>query len=239
MLLRNRCGVFFFALTFVTACFVTACGNSSGGQATTDNPCPTPDDPPPLLQSFAIVHPTSFSAISATIMGVVPDDVGAAIGSGTAIRNRITYDRDGIAGEKEVQFKNELFLVDYPKPGNETLFAFIKVNVDNVETLCRSDTATPNATPPVDKRDLGRWVSVLLKGKIVDGVAIFGNPTGDNYTFTFAYPVQPGSASQYNLCADDKTSVSAHRFRDLVSVDAGRAVDYRDCADGSIAFSIE
>jgi hypothetical protein len=180
------------------------------------------------------------TAIKSTIVPVLPGAVFGAILAGAKINNLITYDRKGIVGEKGIQFKNELFLVDYPNPGDETRFAFIKVRVDEVDTLCRSDTATTTPTV-VPARDLGRWVSVSLKGTIIEGVAIFGNPKGDDYTFSFAYTVDPGDDSQFLLCADG-TLVSEHPFRDLNSVDPGRASDYRDCADipegGSIAFRV-
>ena len=70
------------------------------------------------------------------------------------------------------------------------------------------------------------------------------NPKGDDYTFSFAYTVDPGSASEYqntghqkDTC-DDDTNIFDHPFRDLNSVDPGRASDYRDCADGSITFKV-
>jgi hypothetical protein len=182
-----------------------------------------------------MVHSTALNAITATIEPVLPLAVLGALflpdgtpNPDTEVRNRLTYDR------KERKFTNKLFLVITGVEATDP-FAFIEVRVNKVDTLCRSDTATPNATPPVAERELGSWVSVLLKGKILNGVAVFGNPQGDDYTFSFAYTVAPGSASEYKLCADG-SPVSEHPFRDLNSVDAGRASDYRDCADGSITF---
>jgi len=231
MSLRNRFGVFFFALTLVTA-YTYAFADPS----TTDSPCATPDEKSPVVESFSIEHPTTVDAIKSTIQGVLPVDIGVAIFVlHKTITNRITYDRKGIVGDKGIQFKNELFLVDYPNPGDETRFAFIKVSVDEVDTLCRSDTATTTPTV-VPERDLGRWVSVLLKGTIIEGVAVFGNPKGDDYTFSFAYIVEPGSPSQFITDCSTVDPGHPHPFRDLNSVDPGRASDYRDCADGSIAF---
>ena len=231
MSLRNRFGVFCFALIFVTA-YTYAFAKPP----TTDSPCTPSDARPPVIESFSIVHPTALDAIKSTIEGVLPPDIGFAIFvSHKNITNRITYDRKGIVGDKGIQFKNELFLVRSGVEDTEP-FAFIKVRVDEVDTLCRSDTG-----PPDKVRNLGRWVSVLLKGTIMDGVAVFGNPIGDDYTFSFAYTVDPGDDSQFPLCADG-TLVSEHPFRDLNSVDPGRASDYRDCADipegGSIAFRV-
>jgi len=173
-------------------------------------------------------HLTAVTAITATIEPVLPDDViNAIFVLGAKVNNRITYDR------KERKFTNKLFLVEGAVERTEP-FAFIEVRVAKVDTLCRSDTATTSPTT-VDERPLGRWVSVLLKGKITNGVAVFGNPKGDDYTFSFAYTVDPGSASEYKACADDPDVF--HPFRDLNSVDPGRASDYRDCADGSITFA--
>jgi hypothetical protein len=226
MSLRNRFGVFCFALIFVTA-YTYAFAKPP----TPDSPCATPHEKSPVLESFSIVHPTALDAIKSTIEGVLPPDIGFAIFVlHKKITNRITYDRK----RKGSQFINELFLVDYPDTGDETRFAFIKVRVDEVDTLCRSDTATTTPTV-VDERNLGRWVSVLLKGRIKEGVAVFGNPKGDDYTFSFAYIVEPGDASQFMLCADG-SDVFDHPFRDLNSVDPGRASDYAACADGSITF---
>jgi len=248
MSLRNRFGAFFFALTFVTAC-----AYSFAEQSTTDSPCATPDARSPVLESFSMVHLTALNAITSTIAPVLPGEVLGALflqdgtpNPDTQVRNRLTYDR------KERKFTNKLFLVI--KDVEETdPFAFIEVRVNKVDTLCRSDTGTPNATatPPVDPRDLGRWVSVLLQGKILNGVAVFGNPgkpegddgkpEGDDYTFSFAYTVDPGDPSEYGTMqapgkCSDGTNVFDHPFRDLNSVDSGRASDYRDCADGSITF---
>jgi len=70
MSLRNGFGVFFFALTFVTAC-----AYSFAGQSTTDSPCATPDARPPRLQSFDIEHPVELTDIQSTIeVGVIPPD---------------------------------------------------------------------------------------------------------------------------------------------------------------------
>ena len=241
MSLRNRFGVFCFALIFVTA-YTYAFADPK----TTDSACLTPDARPPVVERFSIVHLTALNAIKSTIAPHLGGDVLEALflrngdpNPDTQVNNRITYERKGI--EKGIQFTNKLFLVRGvlgPGGGVEDAepFAFIKVRVDEVDTLCRSDTG-----PPDKVRNLGRWVSVLLKGTIMDGVAVFGNPIGDDYTFSFAYTVDPGDDSQFLLCADG-TLVSEHPFRDLNSVDPGRASDYRDCADipegGSIAFRV-
>jgi len=236
MSLRNRFGVFFFALTFVTAY-----ASAFAEQSTTDGPCATPDARSPVLESFSMVHPTAVTAITSTINAELPEDLITDIFTpGNEVSNRITYDRKS----KGSEFTNELFLV---KGGVEAKdpFAFIKVRVTKVDTLCRSDTATTSPTT-VPERDLGRWVSVLLKGKIIEGVAVFGNPKGDDYTFSFAYTVEkpkhPEDPLGYKKCADG-TNVSDHPYRDLNSVDPGRASDYRDCADDAdpddpIAFKI-
>ncbi len=222
---RYRFGVFCFALIFVTA-YTYAFADPP----TTDQPCTNPNEKSPVLESFSLEHPTALDAIKSTIAGVLPPDIGFAIFVlGKGITNRITYDRKGIAGDKGIQFKNELFLVDYPNPGDETRFAFIRVRIDEVDTLCRSDSATTTPTV-VPARALGRWVSVLLKGTIIEGVAIFGNPKDDDYTYSFAYTVEAGSASEF------VTDCSPLRFRDINSVDPGRALDTAACADGSIAF---
>src|SRR5262245_13879424 len=154
--------VFCFALIFVTA-YTYAFADPP----TTDKPCTNSNEKSPILERFEMEHPTDVSAINSTINGVVPPDILHAIlppflgGLGKAITDRITYDRKGIVGDKGIQFKNELFVVDYPGSGDETRFAFIRVRVDEVDTLCRSDTATTTPTV-VAARDLGRWVSVLL-----------------------------------------------------------------------------
>jgi hypothetical protein len=100
MSLRNRFGVFCFALIFVTA-YTYAFADPP----TTDSACATPHEKPPVVESFSIVHPTDVSAIKSTIEPVLPLDVFTAIIGGTEIRNRITYDRKGIVGDKGIQFK--------------------------------------------------------------------------------------------------------------------------------------
>src|SRR5207244_4552240 len=135
MSLRNRFGLFCFALIFVTA-YTYAFADPP----TTYSACTTPHEKSPVVESFSIVHLTDVSAIKSTIAPSLPRDVLEALflpdgtpNPNTKVNNRITYDRQGIVGDKGIQFKNELFLVRSGVEDTEP-FAFIKVRVDEVDT---------------------------------------------------------------------------------------------------------
>src|SRR5262245_39029708 len=151
MSLRNRFGVFCFALTFVTAytyAFAAVCPpplptvcpaptkaicQPPPGAAPVADICQPPHDKHPGVESFSMVHLVDLSAIKSTIVPHLSDCASEAIfAQGANICDRIHYDH------KTHKFTNELFLVCGNVEETEA-FAFIDVHINEVDTLCRSD----------------------------------------------------------------------------------------------------
>jgi hypothetical protein len=233
MSLRNRFGVFFFALTFVIAC-----AYSFAEESTTDTACLTLDARPPVVKSFLLEHRVNVLTIDSTITAKLSRDVFSAIfildpatglqtidpATGLPALNPDIEVRSRIEFTKETGIlENDLFLrpkdADLPTTDQDFLdnieaerFGFLKVDVDTVYTSCQ-----PSPT-------------VLAVGCVVAGVDIFLPPAGATYAYSFAYTPEPPETS------NDPDPLK-QRFRDAVSLTVGLGLLYQDHAPGSITFT--